>query len=95
MEAEYERYHENVWPEVLAACARMGIRNYSIFRYENWLFSYFELPDGSTIEEIAGRTVECEACRRWELAMHELQEPLPESCNDNWWVTMREFFHYE
>jgi L-rhamnose mutarotase len=39
---EYERLHAEVWPTVLARIASSNIRNYSIYRYENLLFSYFE-----------------------------------------------------
>lgn len=94
-EAEYERLHAAVWPEVLAAIGRMGVVNYSIFRYDRWLFSYFGLPDGETLEAAAARIAGDAACARWEALMQTLQEPLPESGTDNWWVEMREVFHVE
>jgi L-rhamnose mutarotase len=34
--------HANTWPEVLATIRAANIRNYSIFRYRNQLFAYFE-----------------------------------------------------
>ena len=40
--AEYERLHADTWPEVLATIHAANIRNYSIFRYGNLLFAYFE-----------------------------------------------------
>ena len=40
--AEYERLHADVWPDVLAQIATSNIRNYSIYRYGDLLFSYFE-----------------------------------------------------
>ena len=39
---EYERIHTAVWPEVLAAIHACNIRNYSIFRFGNQLFAYYE-----------------------------------------------------
>ena len=39
---EYERLHAAVWPEVLAKIAEVNIQNYSIYRYGELLFSYFE-----------------------------------------------------
>ncbi|MGO1413146.1 MAG: L-rhamnose mutarotase, partial [Microbacterium gubbeenense] len=39
---EYEAYHAAVWPEVLQTISDCNIRNYSIFRYGDLLFSYFE-----------------------------------------------------
>jgi len=93
-EAEYERYHAAVWPEVLTAIAESGIRNYSIFRYGRWLFSYFEMPDGASLDT-AGQVFAASApCRRWEAIMKRLQEPLPESGTDSLWVPMQAIFHY-
>ena len=94
-EAEYERQHAAVWPDVLAAIGRSGLANMSIYRYGRWLFMYFELPDGMTLEE-AGAIIDAdESSRRWEQSMHELQEALPESEGLNWWVPMPEIFHWE
>lgn len=92
-EAEYERQHAAVWPEVLQAIRESGIRNYSIYRYGPWMFSYFEMADGASLEE-AGRVIAAsEACGRWEKLMQTLQEPLPESTSGSWWVDMPEVFH--
>ena len=41
-EAEYIRYHADVWPTVLKTIAECGIRNYSIFLRSGILFAYFE-----------------------------------------------------
>ena len=40
--AEYERLHADVWPDVLKQIYVSNIRNYSIYRYGEILFSYFE-----------------------------------------------------
>ena len=95
-EVEYDRYHAHVWPEVRQAVGTSGIRNYSIFRYGRWLFSYFELPDDLTLEKVGKSLLEdSEAGQRWEEIMHTLQEPLPESASDSWWVPMKEVYHSE
>ena len=39
---EYERLHADVWPEVLSQIKKSNIRNYSIYRYGETLFSYFD-----------------------------------------------------
>ena len=92
-EATYEAYHRKVWPAVLKAGRQSGIRNYTIFRYRRWLFSYFELPDGLTLEKIGEKITANPACRRWEQLMHRLQERLPESKGENWWVPIKEIYH--
>jgi L-rhamnose mutarotase len=95
VEAEYKRYHRAVWPELMAASVEAGIRNYSIFLYDRYLFSYFELPDDITLEDVYARLGPNETCQRWEAMMHQLQEPLPESGEEVWWVTIEEVFRCE
>jgi L-rhamnose mutarotase len=41
----YERYHREVWPDVLAAIRRAGITRYLIFRDGLDLFHYIECDD--------------------------------------------------
>jgi L-rhamnose mutarotase len=41
-EAIYKEKHDNIWPEMLAAMKRDGIRNYSIYRHGLMLFAYLE-----------------------------------------------------
>lgn len=61
--AEYERRHEEVWPEMLEALSRNGWNNYSLFmRGDGMLFGYFETPndfqtalDGMSSEEVNER----------------------------------------
>jgi len=39
---EYCRLHANPWPEVLKTITDCNLQNYSIFRHEDMVFSYFE-----------------------------------------------------
>ena len=68
---EYVETHRRVWPEMLDALRRAGIRNYTIFRHGNEMFGYFEADD----LEAAGRYLEAqEVVSRWQDAMAELLE---------------------
>ena len=42
---EYRRAHANVWPEALAAITAAGIRNYSLYLFENRVFAYYECDE--------------------------------------------------
>ena len=95
MRGPYERAHREIWPEVVEVTRALGIRNYTIFCYRDWLFSYFELPDDADLEEITRHALASEACQRWEERMQEFQEPLPESGAASWWVGMEELWHFE
>lgn len=41
-ERQYKERHDALWPEMERSIGDLGVRNYSIFRYGNLLFSYFE-----------------------------------------------------
>jgi L-rhamnose mutarotase len=56
-EEEYKKRHDDIWPEMLGALKKAGIRNYSIFRHGLTLFGYFETDDlQKTIAALAKET---------------------------------------
>jgi L-rhamnose mutarotase len=68
---DYVEAHRSVWPELLDALRRAGIRNYSIFRAGNEVFGYFEADDIAA----AGRCLDAEEVNsRWQDHMAELLE---------------------
>jgi L-rhamnose mutarotase len=68
---EYVEAHRNVWPELLEALGRAGIRNYTIFRHGNEVFGYFEADD----LKAAGAYMETqEVNARWQDTMATLLE---------------------
>jgi L-rhamnose mutarotase len=68
---EYVAAHRHVWPEMLAALRRAGIRNYSIFRKGSEVFGYFEADD---LEAAAAYMEAQEVNARWQDTMAELLE---------------------
>lgn len=44
---EYKRRHDNIWPELSDLMTRRGMKNYSIWLYEDLLFSYYETETGA------------------------------------------------
>ena len=73
-EAEYERRHNPIWPELEAILRRHGAHNYSIFLEpaKNGLacrlFAYVEVES----EECWRAIAETEECRRWWAYMSEI-----------------------
>ena len=90
-QAEYERRHNPIWPELQDVLREHGVHNYSIFldRATNGLFAYAEIES----EELWRRIAETEACRRWWADMKDLMLTNP----DNSPVTLEldEVFHLE
>jgi L-rhamnose mutarotase len=70
-EEEYRKRHDEIWPEMLEALKKAGIRNYSIFRYGLTLFGYFETDDlQKTIAALATDPVNA----RWAASMAPLMK---------------------
>jgi L-rhamnose mutarotase len=72
---EYIAAHRDVWPEMLDALRRAGIRNYTIFRTGNQMFGYFESDDLEAASRFLARQ---DVSARWQDAMAELlQDRVP------------------
>jgi L-rhamnose mutarotase len=68
---EYVEAHRTVWPEMLDALRRAGIRNYTIFRHGTQMFGYFESDD---LEAASRFMADQDVSGRWQDAMAELLE---------------------
>jgi L-rhamnose mutarotase len=61
--AEYQRRHDEIWPELTRLLADAGVRNYSIFLDPdtNILFAYLERTDDHRMADLPNEPV----MRRW------------------------------
>lgn len=77
MEAEYEKRHNELWPEMKEIIHEYGGHNYSIFldKETNVLYGYIELEDA----ELWKKSADTEVCRRWWNYMADIME----TYNDN------------
>jgi L-rhamnose mutarotase len=91
--AEYTARHAEVWPEMLAALAATGWRNYSLFlRPDGLLIGYFETL--SLADAVAGmQTAPVNA--RWQAEMAEFFEDLGDASPDTGFLRLAEVFHLE
>ncbi|MEI7487218.1 MAG: L-rhamnose mutarotase, partial [Chryseobacterium sp.] len=48
--AEYEKYHQNIWPEVKKSILNSGITNMEIYRVQNRLFMMVEADENFSFE---------------------------------------------
>ncbi|WP_340539788.1 L-rhamnose mutarotase [Nocardioides sp. GXZ039] len=89
---EYAARHAAVWPDMLAALAETGWRNYSLFlREDGLLVGYVESDDLAAAQEAMGRT---EVNARWQAEMAEFFLDL-DAPPDEGFVALREVFHLE
>jgi L-rhamnose mutarotase len=93
-EAEYIRYHTEVWPAVLATIADCNIRNYSIFLREGVLFGYFEYH-GEDLAADMRKMAQCPETQRWWTIMEPMQMPMPNAAPGEIWSNAKEVFHID
>ena len=89
---EYERHHAAVWPAVLERLALSHMHNYSIFRYGELLFSYFEYTGDDFDADSAAIAADPETQRWWAVQM-PLQRPVADRADGEWWHGLPEIFH--
>jgi len=92
--AKYEALHANAWPDVLAKITECNIQNYSIYRYENLLFSYFEYVGDDFTNDMA-RMAQDQTTQDWWAVCKPLQQPVDEIVGDEWWHELPEIFHHD
>jgi L-rhamnose mutarotase len=70
MEAEYERRHARVWPELESALKEAGFSNYSLFRRGTEVIAYAECEP--TVEEALARLADYEVNERWSVYIRSI-----------------------
>jgi L-rhamnose mutarotase len=89
---EYKERHRAVWPEMLAALAETGWRNYSLFlREDGLLVGYVESDDLAAGQAAMSRT---DVNARWQAEMAPYFIDL-EGAPDQGFVTLREVFNLD
>ncbi|MCX7846604.1 MAG: L-rhamnose mutarotase [bacterium] len=90
-EAEYERRHNPIWPELAAVLRAHGVRNYSIFLHPETrqLFAYAEIESEERWQAIA-QTPECQ---KWWAYMRDLMPTNPD--NSPVARELKEVFHQD
>lgn len=91
--AEYERWHANVWPEVLEHVRNSGISRCSIHRAGNRLFMIVESTSGVATD--GGGAALPPRVQEWEDLMARFQQPLPFAKPGEKWVRMERIFDWE
>jgi L-rhamnose mutarotase len=76
-EAEYEKRHNPIWPELAETLRSHGVRGYSIFHdpATHQLFAFAEIEDEARWKAIA----DTEVCRRWWRRMGDIMPSNPDS----------------
>jgi L-rhamnose mutarotase len=90
--AEYEAWHQNVWPEIIESIRVSGIENMQIYRFSNRLFMIMEVNDTFSFDKKALADAENEKVQQWEELMWKYQQSVPGSKPGEKWVIMDKIF---
>ena len=89
---EYEKAHQQVWPELLAKMKEVGISHYSIFRRGLDLFLVMTVEDF----ERAWKILEDDPANlRWQKEMGHLFDPISDLSPGERFAMMKEVFYME
>lgn len=91
-EAEYEKRHAQLWPELKQKLEEAGVRNYSIYwdKDTNILFGYQEVVGDSNSQDAEAAD---EITRKWWDFMADIMEVNPD--NSPVTVPIKEVFHLD
>jgi len=91
--AEYEKYHREVWPEIIQSIRDSGIRHMDIYRFDNRLFMVMETEDDFSFEKKAEMDNLNPKVQEWEELMWKYQQALPGSPPGAKWLPAKLVFH--
>lgn len=92
--AEYEKHHENVWPEILKAIDTVGIREMEIYRTGTRLVMIMEVSEDFTFQRMDRYMSNLEKNQEWEELMWKYQKPLPWAEEGQKWIRMKKIFTF-
>lgn len=89
--AEYEKRHNQIWPEMVEMIREYGGKNYSIFLDEETdiLFGYLEVED----EALWNRSSDTAVCRKWWDFMEDIMDTNPDNSPVS--VDLKPVFHLD
>lgn len=90
--AEYERWHQRVWPEIIESITSTGIESLDIYRTGNRLFMIIEANDDFSFEEKGRSDASNPKVQEWEELMWKFQQALPWAKKGEKWIIMKKIF---
>jgi L-rhamnose mutarotase len=90
--AAYERWHEEVWPEIKESITSAGIEQMEIYRTGNRLFMIMETNNDFNAAAKAAADAANPKVQAWEELMWQYQQPLPWAKDGEKWIAMQQIF---
>lgn len=90
--AEYEAWHQKVWPEIIESIRSSGIENMQIYRFANRLFMIMEVNKKFSFEKKRTADAGNAKVQEWEELMWNYQQAIPGVKAGEKWVLMNKIF---
>ena len=90
--AEYEAYHQKVWPEILKSIKDSGIEQMEIYRTGNRLFMIMEVSNEFNFDKKSEADAYNPKVQEWEELMWKYQQALPGAKPGEKWILMDKIF---
>ncbi len=90
--AEYEKYHEAIWPEIHKSIVGSGITHMEIWRCFNRMFMIMETNDSFSFDKKGAMDAGNATVQEWENLMWKYQQAIPGSKPGEKWVLMNKIF---
>ena len=91
--AEYEKYHQKVWPEIIDSIKSAGIIEMEIYRVFNRLFMIMETEENFSFEKKNQMDESNSKVQEWENLMWKYQEAIPGGRPGEKWILMQKIFN--
>lgn len=90
--AEYEVWHQEVWPEIIESIRSEGIESMQLYRFSNRLFMIMEVNEEFSFEKKGAADAGNVKVQEWEGLMWKYQQAIPGSKPGEKWVLMNKIF---
>jgi L-rhamnose mutarotase len=93
--AEYKRYHEKVWPEVVESIKDSGIEDMEIYLLGTRMFMIMDVSETFSFDKKAKSDKQNPKVQEWEALMWKFQQALPQASAGEKWLRMDRVFKLE
>jgi L-rhamnose mutarotase len=90
--SEYEKHHQEVWPEIIESIKSSGINSMEIYRAGNRLFMIMETEDDFSLDHKVLVDQYNPRVQEWETLMWKYQQALPYAKQGEKWMQMTKIF---
>ena len=87
---DYKALHDGIWEEIVAAGHQYGLRNFTMFRHGDYLFSYYEYVGDDFAHDMAEKA-KCLNQDKWQQECGSYKTDI----NGEKAIMLEEFWHHD